>query len=133
VSDVELVEVSKASLRLPPGRGCWFCFKPKSAVKHLIERTPERPELCPAICDECIASAHLLICEQEQRDEQADLVKRSKDHPPTIECPIDECNVCAVRDCVKQAPEHYWKDGCPACSTMRPALSSATLPERSRT
>ncbi len=46
-------------------------------------------------------------------DQQAAL---AKDHPPTSECPDAECAVCAIRDCPHQAAEHYWADGCPACT-----------------
>ena len=38
-------------------------------------------------------------------------------HRDDGECPADECTACAKRDCPHGAPEHYWHDGCPTCST----------------
>jgi len=32
-------------------------------------------------------------------------------------CEIDECQICAVRDCPSREPLHYHHDGCPACWT----------------
>lgn len=38
---------------------------------------------------------------------------------PTAEaCEVDECEVCAVRDCPEQEPLHYHHDGCPACDLV---------------
>lgn len=32
-------------------------------------------------------------------------------------CPNEsgECSICAVRDCPKDDPFHYYHDGCPSC------------------
>lgn len=30
-------------------------------------------------------------------------------------CPIEECFLCAVRDCPGNEPLHYHHDGCPYC------------------
>lgn len=33
----------------------------------------------------------------------------------TATCPVEECMVCAIRDCPDHEPLHYHHDGCPAC------------------
>ena len=43
------------------------------------------------------------------------LVTEAATHPPTSECPFDECPVCGFRDCPSQYDSHYYKDGCLAC------------------
>ena len=48
-------------------------------------------------------------------DYYAEVMARIPGHPLAHDCPIDECDVCAVRDCPHGAIEHYWHDGCPAC------------------
>lgn len=30
-------------------------------------------------------------------------------------CPVDECSVCAVRECPHQDELHFHHDGCPSC------------------
>lgn len=30
-------------------------------------------------------------------------------------CPVEECVLCAVRDCPGNEPLHYHHDGCPYC------------------
>lgn len=37
------------------------------------------------------------------------------EHPKTEDCDIDECSICAERDCPFGEPLHYHHDGCPAC------------------
>ena len=32
-----------------------------------------------------------------------------------LTCPIEECMLCAVRDCRGNEPLHYHHDGCPYC------------------
>lgn len=41
---------------------------------------------------------------------------RVLDHPPTAQCPEDECMACAMRDCPDHEPLHYHHDGCPICA-----------------
>lgn len=41
-------------------------------------------------------------------------------HPPTHECPDEECMLCGLRDCPLDEPLHYHHDGCPACSKEPP-------------
>lgn len=36
-------------------------------------------------------------------------------HPEAKDCAIDECWICAIRDCPHHEPLHYHHDGCPAC------------------
>jgi hypothetical protein len=36
-------------------------------------------------------------------------------HPPTDECPDQECVICGMRDCPYGGPLHYHHDGCPDC------------------
>ena len=36
-------------------------------------------------------------------------------HPDTIDCYIDQCQVCGVRDCPYGDPLHYHHGGCPSC------------------
>jgi len=36
-------------------------------------------------------------------------------HPSADECDIDECWICAIRDCPYHEPLHYHHDGCPSC------------------
>lgn len=58
----------------------------------------------------------------------ATLVAEAATHPPTSECPFDECSVCGFRDCPAQSDAHYYHDGCPEChgpKTPRVALDVA--------
>lgn len=36
-------------------------------------------------------------------------------HPPTDQCPDQECWICGARDCPFHEPLHYHHDGCPIC------------------
>lgn len=43
----------------------------------------------------------------------------AKRHPPTHDCPENECDVCAFRDCPMNDVLHYaCSDGCPSCNAM---------------
>lgn len=59
-----------------------------------------------------------------------DLKAKVKDHPPTDQCPDQECMVCGVRDCPHGEPLHYHHDGCPACYFSPP--SEGALSEEHR-
>lgn len=37
-------------------------------------------------------------------------------HPAAEDCPIGECEVCAVRDCPHGDAMHHHHDGCPSCA-----------------
>lgn len=37
-------------------------------------------------------------------------------HPPAVRCGVNECELCAWRDCPHSEVLHYHHDGCPACS-----------------
>jgi cytochrome c1 len=55
---------------------------------------------------------------RHEADDEADYhryVAEAATHPPTSECPIDECSVCGFRDCPAQNDAHCYKDGCPDC------------------
>lgn len=43
-------------------------------------------------------------------------------HPSAEACPVDECGVCAMRDCPRHEVLHYHHDGCPACSELPQTL-----------
>lgn len=43
-------------------------------------------------------------------------------HPAAEVCDIDECMICARRDCPRGEPLHYHHDGCPCCDMPLPLL-----------
>jgi len=49
---------------------------------------------------------------------QARELLRVNPHPDWQACDIDECTICAVRDCPYDEPLHYHHDGCPSCDTV---------------
>lgn len=56
--------------------------------------------------------------------DQRALLDQIPGHPSLDACDVDECSVCAVRDCPAAEFMHYHHDGCPACDMPAPAASA---------